>query len=171
MNPETYEKAAVLLRYAFAALGVAIALRCIYMCLKDGMRASKLNDSARKYGAVAMLSVLPAQKRGRAQEIPIGRNGLVGAGSRCDVRIRGMGLKSRHFDYEIRASRMIISPMKADSVSFLGKRAGEDASGMIELSQGDRILAGCASIGFKMLKTPKNPASPMNSKVFRPKGK
>lgn len=171
MNPETYEKAAVVLRYLFAAAGVFIALRCVYMCLRDGLRAVRLRDSADKYGAVALLSVLPADKRGRAQEIPVGRNGLVGAGGRSDVRIRGMGLKGRHFDYEIRASRMYISPIKAGSVSYLGKRAGEDASGTLVLSPGDRVLAGRASIGFKMLKTPRNPASPMNNKVFRVKGK
>ena len=171
MNPGTYEKAAVLLRYVFAAFGVFIALRSVYMCLKDGMRASKLSDSADKYGAVALLSVLPADKRGRAQEIPIGRNALVGSGARSDVRIRGMGLKSRHFDYEIRSSKMYISPLRADSVSYLGKRSDEDVSGTLVIAPGERILAGKASIGFKMLNTPRNLASPMNSKVFKLKGK
>lgn len=170
MNPGIYEKAAVVLRYVFAAFGVFIALRAAYMCLKDGLRASKLSDSADKYGAVAVLSVLPADKRGRAQEIPIGRNALVGSGARSDVRIKGMGLRGRHFDYEIRASRMYISPLRADSVSYLGKRADEDTSGTLVIAPGERILAGRASIGFKMLGTPRNPVSPMNSKVFKPKG-
>ncbi|MBQ6645133.1 MAG: hypothetical protein IJM56_00455 [Clostridia bacterium] len=170
MNPGTYERVAVVLRYVFAAFGAFIALRSVYMCLKDGLRAAKLSDSADKYGAVAVLSVLPADRRGKAQEIPIGRNALVGSGARSDVRIRGMGLKGRHFDYEIRASKMYIAPLKADSVSYLGKRADEDASGTLVISPGERILAGRASIGFKMLGTPRNPASPMNSKVFKSKG-
>ena len=171
MNSGTYEKAAVLLRYIFAGTGAFIAIRSAYMCLKDGLRAAKLRDSADKYGTVAELSILPADRRGRAQEISVGRNGLVGSGARCDVRIRGMGLKGRHFDYEIRAARMYVSPLHPDSVSYLGKRANEDASGTLVLSPGDRLLAGRASIGFRMAKAPRNPVSPMNTKVFRAKGK
>lgn len=171
MDSGTYEKAAVLLRYLFAAAGVFIALRSITMCLRDGIKASRLSESAEKYGAVAILNVLPADRRGRAQEIPIGRNALVGSGAKSDVRIKGMGLRRRHFDYEIRSSRMYISPLRAGSVSYLGKRAGEEPSGTLVLSPGDRILAGGASIGFKMLGKPRNSASPMNSKVFKEKGK
>lgn len=170
MDAGTYEKIAVLMRYLFAAVGAFVALRSLYMCLKDGVRASRLRESADKYGAVAVLNVLPADKRGKGQDIPIGRNGLVGAGSKSDVRIKGMGLKGRHFDYEIRAAVMYISPLHAGSVSYLGKRSGEEAAGVLDLHEGERVLAGGASIGFKMLKTPKSAASPMNAKVYRKKG-
>ena len=171
MNPDTYEAVAVLMRYPLAVAVVFIAARAAFMCIKDGCRAVRLRDSADRYGAVAYIHVLPADRQGKAQKLPIGRNGLVGSGSRSDVRIKGMGLRGRHFDYEIRASRMYISPIRADSVSYLGRRAGEDASGILVLDPGDKILAGRAAIGFSMLKTPRNAASPMNEKVFRSQGR
>ena len=171
MSPETYEKAAVLMRYPLAVAGLFIALRALYMTVKDGYRAGKLRQGELRYGAVAMLTVVPADKRGKAQKLPVGRNGCIGSSSRSDVRIKGMGLKSRHFDYEIRSSQMHISPVAAEDLSLLGKRAGEEIRGTLVLSPGDKLLAGKAVISFQMLKLPKSSTSPMNSKVYSAKGK
>ena len=171
MSPETYEKAAVVLRYVFAAAGVFITLRAAYMAVKDGYKASKIRQGELKYGAVAVMSVYPADRRGKPQKMPIGRNGCVGSGLKSDIRIRGMGLKSRHFDYEINASRMYIFSLGEGDVQLLGKRADEESAQRLELAPGEKILAGRAMISFAMLKTPNGSVSPMNSKVYRSKGK
>ncbi len=171
MSPETYEKLAVVLRYLFALAGAFVALRAVYMALVDGRKAAAIRQSELKYGAVAMLTVLPADRHGKAQRLPIGRNGSVGSGHKSDIRIKGMGLRGRHFDYEIRACRMYVFSLREGDVQLVGRRASEGAPENIELNPGDRILAGKAAMSFSMLKTPRVTKSPMNSKVFKAKGR
>ncbi len=171
MEVQTYEKLAVIMRYPLALAGVFIALRALYMAFKDGVRASRLRSGEAKYGAVAMLSVLPAERRGKAQRIPILRNGCVGSSGASDVRIKGMGLAGRQFDYEIRSGLMHISLIRSAGVSLVGKRANEEITSTIALAPGEKLMAGRAVIGFEMLKTPRGANSPAGNKVYRLKGK
>ncbi|MBR4235136.1 MAG: hypothetical protein IKR85_03630 [Clostridia bacterium] len=163
----TYQVWALVLRYVLAALGLAVALRALYMTVRDGRSAARIRATHNSYGAVGVLSVLPAGKLGKAQKYSLARSGSVGGGSKCDVRIKGMGLKNPHFEYEITRRTLQITPASGGDVRMPGDKSAR--AGTFSVAQGQHILAGRAEMCFQLSKPRAAARSPLNKRVYREK--
>ena len=121
MNHDTYLRIALLMRYVLAGAGLFTALWALHAALRDQANARQIRRTEAEFGAVAVLFVSPTEKkgafaklRGKSEEKPprLGRSGSVGSGRAADVRIKGIGLDRRHFDYEIDKKTMRVFPVQ-----------------------------------------------------------
>ena len=108
-----------------------------------------------------------AGKLGKAQKYSLARSGSVGGGSKCDVRIKGMGLKNPHFEYEITRRTLQITPASGGDVRMPGDKSAR--AGTFSVAQGQHILAGRAEMCFQLSKPRAAARSPLNKRVYREK--
>ncbi|MBR5751906.1 MAG: hypothetical protein IKX84_05905 [Clostridia bacterium] len=179
MNHDTYLRIALLMRYVLAGAGLFTALWALHAALRDQANARQIRRTEAEFGAVAVLFVSPTEKkstlaklRGRSEEKPprLGRSGSVGSGRAADVRIKGMGLDRRHFDYEIDKKTMRVFPVRPGGVRKYGK-PGDGDNGVLEFGPGEKICAGKAEMYFLMVRRSREPESPMNRRAYRNKRK
>ena len=163
--PAAYRTAALLMRYVLAALGVSIALRSAYMVCVDLRRAARIRRQEGENSAVAVLFCLPSDKQGKEIRLPLTRSGCVGSSSSADVCVKGKGLRSRHFEYEIRDGLMEVTPAPGAKVS---KVKADD--GPLVVKPGEQLLAGKAVIYFKLIRRAARPVSPGYRRVYKRKG-
>lgn len=95
MAAEAYELLAMLMRYVFIALGGLILLRAGRQMMKDDRaqkrELKKLPDAGR-IGEVVDLET--------GKHYPLPREGMMGSGKACDIRLRRRGVKRRHILFE-----------------------------------------------------------------------
>jgi len=93
--PEAYELLAMLMRYVFIALGGLILLRAGRQMIKDARAQKKELKKLPDAGRIGEVVDLETGKH-----YPLPREGMMGSGKACDIRLRRRGVKRRHVMFE-----------------------------------------------------------------------
>ena len=91
MSGEAYELLAMLMRYVFVVLGVVIVLR-VYRQLRRDSRAHK--KEMKQLPDAGLVGEVVDLETGKSHPLP--REGLMGSGSACDIRLKRRGVKRKH---------------------------------------------------------------------------
>ena len=139
MNNDLYELIALAARYFFSGLMVLIALRAAYGALTDSQRASRLRRLSPLTGLSGELIVLRAVDRvHQGMRYPVIREGMIGASSKADVRIRHRSVRRRHAYFQLsRKGFHIRSHAGARLRDALGRPVRE-----LTLQDGDGVIIG-----------------------------
>ena len=144
MPEATYEILALLMRYVFAVLGAVISLTAFRWLVRDHRIHNRERRQLPQAGRIGVLEYADTGDR-----LPLTQEGLVGAGSGCDVVIRRRGLKKKHFRYRFQPRRGVeIVPCRGARVSVNGQKA---QAGHYALS-GALIEAGDVTLRLRLYK-------------------
>lgn len=91
MSGEAYELLAMLMRYIFVVLGVLILFR-VYRQLRRDSRAHK--KEMKQLPDAGLVGEVVDLDTGKSHPLP--REGLMGSGSACDIRLKRRGVKRKH---------------------------------------------------------------------------
>lgn len=91
MSSEAYELLAMLMRYIFVVLGAVILLRVIFQLRRDSRAHKKEMKQLPDAGLVGEVVDLDTGK-----SHPLPREGLMGSGSACDIRLKRRGVRRKH---------------------------------------------------------------------------
>ena len=151
MPEATYEILALLMRYVFAVLGAVICLTAFRWLVRDHRIHNRERRQLPQAGRIGVLEYADTGDR-----LPLTQEGLVGAGSGCDVVIRRRGLKKKHFRYRFQPRRGVeIVPCRGARVSVNGQKA---QAGHYALS-GALIEAGDVTLRLRLYKRLRLPAA------------
>ena len=160
MAYDFYQSAALILRYGFTAAGLFIAGRGMYMTVRDGQRARLLRADAKETGAIAVLDVITPD--GDTRKVPIGREGVAGAGRSCDARIGHAGLAKRHFVYQFVNGCLRVIALDDSEIRTTD---GELLPALL-LRPGDCFMAGKTRFCFHVMRVRNSPLSPAAKKAY-----
>lgn len=91
MSSDAYELLAMLMRYVFIALGAVILFRALRQMRKDARAHKKEMKQLPDAGLIGEVVDLDT---GKSQPLP--REGLMGSGSGCDIRLKRRKVRRRH---------------------------------------------------------------------------
>ena len=159
---DTYETAALLLRFLFLFLGAAVFVRAAWMTFKDSARASYLRQAEEKTGIIAHFSV--TDERGRGMTVPLLREGTVGSQWKADIRIGGAGLEKKHFYYEIIDGGIVSTPLDGAFIKLEEKP--EEIYDAETLRPGHVFFAGTVQFKYVVNRIAVKPISPPLKRAY-----
>ena len=168
---DAYESAALVLRFLFLLLGAGIFLRAAWMTFRDSARARSLRQMEEKTAAIAYFSVIDS--RGRKINVPIPREGTVGAQWKCDVKIGGVRLERKHFYFEIIDGGIVITPLEGavtpvapDLMEVKPESDGEGPYDIKVLRPGRTFACGDAQFKYIVNRISVKPVSPALKRAY-----
>lgn len=159
MSTDAFELLALTMRYVFAGLMLLIVLRAVRGTLVDSRRAAKLRRLSPMTGISGELVVLdPLPKLPRGMRFPVIREGMIGASSRADVRIRDKSVRRRHLLFQLTEAGLHI---RTHAGTRLRDSLGEPARELM-LLDGDSFYIGNVHL-LLVLSVPDLPRKPVRT--------
>ena len=118
MSRNTYELLALVARYWFVALALAIVFRGWRACVQDNRKARLLREWQGGAGCVGELVLTDdgtRRKRKKQQKWQVPAEAVLGSGAAADIRLRGRDIKKRHIFMTYRPGEMVLHAVKAAS--------------------------------------------------------
>ncbi len=142
MSSEAYELLAMLMRYIFIALGVVILFRAFRQMRRDNRQYKK---EMRRLPDAGLIGEVVDLETGKSQPLP--REGMMGASSSCDIRLRRRGVKKRHalFDF-VEGKGLRITPHMGHKVAM----EGVPLKGSAYALHGTEVTLGSAHIRIRL---------------------
>lgn len=136
MAPETYELVAMGMRYWFVALGVLIALSCWRWLRVDSKAYQDALDLLPDAGLVGELVDMST-----GHSIPLTREGTMGSGRACDMRVEGLHKRELSLEFEEGMGVKVVPLRGAHPVSLDGVPVnGTPALHGTRIAVGDRLF-------------------------------
>jgi len=111
MSRETYELLALVARYWFAVLALAVVFRGWLACIQDNRKARLLREWEGGAGCVGELVLTDdgtRRRRKKPVKWQVPAEAVLGSGAAADIRLRGRDIRKRHIFMTYRPGEMVL---------------------------------------------------------------